>query len=162
MAGNKAIFLDRDGILIKELGNYCYRDEDIEIVEGVVEALQELKKKGYIFIVITNQGGIARGLYSHKRLNEIHADLREFFASFGIKILEFYYCPHHPETSNCLCRKPDSLMLEKAIAKYKVNPDLSYFIGDNIRDIEAGAKARVKTLLVESNADLREHLYQIE
>lgn len=157
-----AIFLDRDGILIHERGGYNFREEDIEMVEGIAEALQELKKRGYIFIVITNQGGIGKKLYTHNRVKEIHLDLKEFFAGYGVNILEFYYCPHHPESSSCLCRKPDSLMLEKAIARHHINAAASYFIGDNDRDIEAGKKAGVETVLVPSNADLREYLHLVK
>jgi D-glycero-D-manno-heptose 1,7-bisphosphate phosphatase len=157
----KAIFLDRDGIIIKERGDYNYKPADIDIVEGITESLQELRKSGYIFIVITNQSGIAKGLYSHNRVKEIHKQLKAFFAMENIKIIDFYYCPHHPNSSVCICRKPDSLMLEKALARYNINPEESWFIGDNERDIDAGKKAGVKTLLVPSNADLRDHIHLI-
>jgi D-glycero-D-manno-heptose 1,7-bisphosphate phosphatase len=157
----KAIFLDRDGIIIRERGDYNYKDEDIEVVEGIAEALQAMKQKGYVFIVITNQGGIAKRLYSHSRLKEIHGRIKEFLSSFGVRIIDFYYCPHHPSLSECLCRKPDSLMLERAMAKHSIEKEDSWFIGDNERDIEAGKKAGVKTLLIPSNADLRNFIDQI-
>src|ERR1043166_7610519 len=117
----KAIFLDRDGILIKEKGGYNFLPEDIIFLEGAAEALAELQKAGYIFIVVTNQGGIARGLYTHRRLNEIHVEIGTYFVSRGVRILDFFYCPHHPDSSLCLCRKPDSLMLEKAAARYNID-----------------------------------------
>lgn len=158
----KAIFLDRDGVLIKENGRYNYRDEEIEVLPGAAEALQELKKRGYTFIVITNQGGIGKGMYDHARVKEIHKDLKEFFASFGVIIAEWYYCPHHPFSSECICRKPDSLMLEKAIARHNIDAANSYFIGDNERDVLAGEKAGVNTVLIESNADLRDYLHLIQ
>ncbi len=158
---NKAIFLDRDGVLITERGDYNYLPADIILVHGIVESLQELQKKGYIFIVITNQGGIARELYDHARVHEIHDQLKYHFESEKIIIQEFYYCPHHPVVSACICRKPDSLMLEKALARFNIHAEKSWFIGDNDRDIEAGKKAGVQTLLIPSNADLREYLDQI-
>ncbi len=158
----KAVFLDRDGVLILERGDYNYKREDIEVVPGIVEALQELHKKGYVFIVITNQGGIGKGLYKHKRVKEIHSELKEFFAGLSVPILEFYYCPHHPETSNCICRKPDSLMLEKAIARFNIDAGNSWFIGDTDRDMEAGKKAGVNTLKIEPNADLNNYLAQLQ
>jgi D-glycero-D-manno-heptose 1,7-bisphosphate phosphatase len=157
----KAIFLDRDGILIKERGDYNYKTSDIEIVEGITPALRTLAGHGFIFIVITNQGGIAKGLYTHQRVKEIHKQLKDFFAMENIRIADFYYCPHHPDTSACICRKPESLMLEKAMAKFKVDVNESWFIGDNERDEAAGIKAGLKTLLVPSNADLREYLNQV-
>lgn len=159
---NKAIFLDRDGVLIRERGDYNYKDEHIEIVEGAPEALFELQKKGYLFIVITNQGGIGKGLYTHKRVKEIHAQLKSFFSSYRVIIRDFFYCPHHPLNSLCICRKPDSQLLEKAIAIYNIDPKLSYFVGDNERDILAGEKARVRPVLIPSNADLREYLALFE
>jgi len=158
---NKAIFLDRDGVIITERGDYNYLPADISLVHGISEALQELQKKGYIFIVITNQGGIARELYGHDRVHEIHDELKAHFESENVDITEFYYCPHHPNSSACICRKPDSLMLEKALARFDIDASASWFIGDNDRDIEAGKKAGIRTLLIPSNADLREYLSEI-
>ena len=157
----KAIFLDRDGVIITERGDYNYLPADINLVHGIAEALRELAKKGYIFIVITNQGGIARGLFTHERVEEIHAGLKVFFEKENIEILEFYYCPHHPSTSACICRKPASLMLERAIARFDIDAKQSWFIGDTDRDIEAGEKAGVQTLLIPANADLREWIGEI-
>jgi D-glycero-D-manno-heptose 1,7-bisphosphate phosphatase len=154
----KAIFLDRDGILIKERGDYNYKAADIEIVDGIAEALQALGRHSYVFIVITNQGGIGKGLYTHTRVREIHKQLKAFFSMENVKITDFYYCPHHPDSSACICRKPDSLLLEKAMARYGIDPEQSWFIGDNERDELAGKKAGLKTLLIPSNADLREYL----
>jgi D-glycero-D-manno-heptose 1,7-bisphosphate phosphatase len=159
---NKAIFLDRDGILIKERGDYNYRDEHLEIVEGIAEALFELQKKGYLFIVITNQGGIGKGMYTNKRVKEIHAQLKAFFSSYRVIIKDFFYCPHHPQSSHCICRKPDSLMLEKAMALYNIDAAQSYFVGDNERDKLAGEKAGIKSILIPSNADLREYMTLFE
>jgi D-glycero-D-manno-heptose 1,7-bisphosphate phosphatase len=155
---NKAIFLDRDGVLITERGDYNYLPEHIDIVEGSAEALRWLQAKGYLLIVITNQGGIAKGLYTHSRVNEIHKEIKSFYKIYGVHIKDFYYCPHHPSTGECLCRKPESLMLEKAIARFDIEPSVSWFIGDNPRDIEAGHQAGVKTLLIPSNADLRDFI----
>jgi D-glycero-D-manno-heptose 1,7-bisphosphate phosphatase len=93
---------------------------------------------------------------------EIHAGLKDFFAKENIDIKEFYYCPHHPSASACICRKPDSQMLEKAIARFNIDASQSWFIGDTDRDIEAGKKAGVKTLLIPANADLREWVGEIQ
>ena len=158
----KAIFLDRDGVIIHETGEYNFKPADIEIVPGIAEALKVLYKRGYVFIVITNQGGIGKGMYSHKRVREIHAELKDFFTDFGVPILEFYYCPHHPSTSECICRKPDSLMLEKAIARFNIDASASWFIGDTERDMEAGKKAGVNTLQIVPNADLNNYLEKIQ
>ena len=155
----KAIFLDRDGILIRERGDYNYKEDHIEIVEGIAEALQELKKRGYIFIVVTNQSGISKRLYTHQRVKQIHGNLKMFFAEFGVVITDFYYCPHRPEVSKCICRKPDSQMLEKAAARFNIDITKSYFVGDNDRDIDASIKAGIEPIRIPGNADLREYLH---
>lgn len=157
----KAIFLDRDGVMIEERGDYTWLEENVEINEGIVEALEKLKNRGYIFVVITNQSGIAKKLYKHAHVQEVHATLKEFFAEEGIQIKEFYYCPHHPSVTKCLCRKPDSLLLEKAIARFNIDPALSYFIGDMPRDAAAGTAAGVMPILIPANANPRTYLHLI-
>lgn len=153
---NKAIFLDRDGVIIRERGDYTWLLEDMKVVDGVVEALQLFRKAGYLLIVISNQSGIGKGLYAKKDADYLHIHLERFFANNNIIISEFYYCPHHPTVSNCICRKPDSQMLEKAIARFNVNAGLSWFIGDADRDIEAGIKAGVQTFKIDVNGSLPE------
>lgn len=151
---NKAIFLDRDGVLIKERGDYTWTLEDMQINSGVAEALMIFAKAGFILIVISNQSGISKGLYSKKDADYLHLHLDRAFRNKGVIIEEFYYCPHHPSVSNCICRKPDSLLLEKAISRFEINPAVSWFIGDADRDVEAGIKAGVKTLKIDVNASL--------
>ncbi len=107
------IFLDRDGVINRERGDYTYRIEDFEILEGVTEALQLAKEAGYLLIVITNQAGVAKGIYKVSDILKCHQHLQ---AVSGNMIDDIYYCPHHPSTTASLLRKPDSLMLEKAIA----------------------------------------------
>lgn len=156
----KAIFLDRDGVLNKELGRYVNSAEDFELLP-VAEILKKFQDAGYLLIVITNQGGISKELYDHKILSTIHQKLTDHLNNSGVKLTEIYYCPHHPDFGNCLCRKPDSLLLEKAIARFKIDKENSYFIGDNERDIEAGKKAGVKTILIPSNSDLSTHIISL-
>lgn len=150
----KAIFLDRDGVIIRERGDYTWLLEDVSINDGVVEGLKMLDKAGFIFIVISNQSGIAKGLYTKQEADYIHLHIQRALSTNGIVVEEFYYCPHHPSVSNCICRKPDSLLLEKAAAKYDVVKNQSYFIGDADRDIEAGVKAGVKTIKIDVNSSL--------
>jgi D-glycero-D-manno-heptose 1,7-bisphosphate phosphatase len=157
----KAIFCDRDGVLLLETGNYNYNVNKIEINEGAVEALKFFSQKGFLIIVITNQSGVAKGIYTQKHVKQVHRVIKDFFSSEGVKITDFFYCPHHPDVSRCLCRKPDSIMLEKAIALYNIDPDESYFIGDMQRDCDAGEKAGVKTILVNPNDDLSNYLHLI-
>ncbi|WP_296621958.1 HAD family hydrolase [Marivirga sp.] len=142
---HKCIFLDRDGVLNKERGDYTYKVKDFEILEGVKESLEILKQSGYLLIVITNQAGIAKGLYEREDVSNCHAF---FQAETDHLIDDIYFCPHHPVTTNSLLRKPDSLMLEKAVSKWEVDTGKSFMIGDSIRDIQAAEKIGVRGILV--------------
>jgi D-glycero-D-manno-heptose 1,7-bisphosphate phosphatase len=90
----------------------------------------------------------------------MHDYLDKELEKHQIKITEVYYCPHHPLTSECLCRKPGSLLVEKAIAKYRIDPSVSWFIGDKQRDMDAGAAAGVKGILIEPNEDWTSYINQ--
>lgn len=151
---NKAVFLDRDGVINRERNDYTFRIEEFEILPDVFEALKLLQKAGYLLVIISNQSGIGRGLFTIEDTEKMHAYMLEKFKKQGIRIEEIYYCVHHPETGSCLCRKPESLHVEKALARFNINPALSYFIGDKERDTEAGEKAGVKGILIESNSSL--------
>ena len=152
----KAIFLDRDGVLIRERGDFTWQLEDMKINDGVDEALVKFSKAGFVLIVISNQSGISLGLYTKENADYLHLHLDRFFNTKGINIEEYYYCPHHPSITNCLCRKPDSLLLEKSIARYNIDSSESWFIGDADRDIEAGKKAGIRTFKLEVNGSLLE------
>lgn len=152
--------MDRDGILNRERKEYTYSLDHFAMVEGVGEALAALKEKGYQFAVATNQSGLAKGIYKRADMQTIHDTIEKELEPFDVKILDFYYCPHHPDYSLCLCRKPDSSMLERAVARFGADKTQSWFIGDKQRDIDAGIKAGLNTLLVDSNEDLRPHLHK--
>lgn len=157
----KIVFLDRDGVINDNSDYYVYHWEDFKINVGVVDALVEFKKKGFEFIIISNQSGIAKSIYSIYDVEILHQRLDEYLKNFDIKILEYYYCTHHPDVTNCLCRKPSSLLFEKAIARFHINKEKSFMIGDQVRDIEAAEKAGIKGILVESNTNLHTVAYQI-
>ena len=149
----KAIFLDRDGVLNKEIGAYVTHHDFFDVPEFVPVQLKRLQDAHYILIVITNQGGIAKGLYTNGELNSIHQKLTAVLAKSGVTLTAIYYCPHHPDYGKCLCRKPGSLMIEKAISKYDIDAEQSFMIGDTVRDIEAAEAAGVKGILIEPNID---------
>lgn len=151
---NKAIFLDRDGVIIREHGDYTWLLEDVKMNDGIGEQLAKLQQNGYKLIVISNQGGIGKGLYTTKEADYIHFHISRILSLSGVVIDEYYYCPHHPNTGKCICRKPDSQLLEKALARFELNAAECYFIGDTDRDMEAGIKAGVKPLRVEPNENL--------
>lgn len=157
---SKAIFLDRDGVINFEQG-WVYKLKDFKIIEGVIESLKLYQKKKYLLIVITNQSGIGLGLYKHDDVNKIHQYLIKELKKQNITITEIYYCPHHPDNCNCLCRKPGTILLEKAIARFNIDVKKSYFIGDRERDIEAGKKCGIKTILIPSNSSMKRIAYKI-
>jgi len=160
-AMQKAIFLDRDGVLNQEVGDYIKRFEDFKLLEHIYEGLTLFSDNGYLLIVITNQGGIAKGEYTHETLSTIHDFMMSELRKHGIEITEIYYCPHHPIVSHCLCRKPGSLMVEKAVSKYQIDPKKSYFIGDKQRDIDCGETVGVNGILIESNENWLPHAQKI-
>ncbi|MES2829356.1 MAG: HAD family hydrolase [Bacteroidota bacterium] len=142
---NKAIFLDRDGVLNHEIFDYITRLEDFEVLEYQIPPLKKLYDEGYMLIVITNQGGIALQRYTEEELGKMHKVLFEKFEAKGAVISHAYYCPHHPTvTGDCECRKPNSGMLLEAIAKFDIDPSLSVMIGDKPRDVDAANGAGVK------------------
>jgi len=151
---NKAVLLDRDGVINRERNDYTFRMEDFEILPDVVEALKLLQKAGYLLIIISNQSGIGRGLFKIEDTEKLHAGLLKELKKEKIHIEEIYYCVHHPETGSCLCRKPDSLHVEKALARFNIDPSVSFFVGDKERDTLAGEKVGVKGILMESNTSL--------
>ncbi|MDQ3050956.1 MAG: HAD family hydrolase [Bacteroidota bacterium] len=161
MMSNKAIFLDRDGVINVDVLNYTWKIKDFKFVDGVFEACREFQKRGYLLIVITNQAGIAKGLYTHKDVDVLHDYMKAVFEREGITITEAYYCPHHETFGKCLCRKPGSLLVEKAVAKFNIDPTRSYFIGDRERDIQAGEGAGVKGILIEVNTGLQQVIHAI-
>src|SRR6185312_1529189 len=147
---NKAVLLDRDGVLNRERDDYTYRIADFEILPDVVAALKIVQKKGYLVVIISNQSGIAKGKFTIADVEKLHGHLLNHLSKHGIKIEDIYYCPHHPEFGSCICRKPDSLNVEKALARFNIDPSKSYFIGDKERDVFAGKKVGVEGILIES------------
>lgn len=142
----KCVFLDRDGVLNQDLPGYLYQPEKIEFPIGVKEGLNLLKKKGYLLIVITNQAGIAKGLYTSVDVQKVHDRMNE---AYGNVLDDLYFAPHHEDyTTRSLSRKPGSLLIERAMAKYNIDASQSWLIGDSERDIQAGQRVGVKTILL--------------
>ena len=147
---NKAVFLDRDGVLNREIGDYVYTDTDFVINDGVPEGLNQLHKAGFKLIVVTNQGGIGRGIYTRKDVQRLHHHLQ---AACGGIIDQLYYSPYHKTVSKSLLSKPNSMMLEKGIAKYKLDAAACWLVGDAERDLAAAKAVGVKTILLPSSKE---------
>ena len=136
--------MDRDGVLNVDRVDYVYRMEEFIIPPGVGEALRALKDAGYLLIVITNQSGIAKGIYKREDVYLIHNAIQE---GTGVQLDDIYFCPYHEKfDSHSLTRKPGSLMIEKAAAKYEVDIEASWMVGDHERDITAGTRAGLRTI----------------
>ena len=151
----KAIFLDRDGVLISNKDHYyIWKQEQLELVDGVIENLQMLTLKGFQLFIVSNHGGISRGLYSKIEVMKLHEELMQTFRKNNIEILEIAYCPHHPEIENCMCRKPASLMIDKLIVKYNIRKEDSYLIGDSDSDMETAQKAEIQGIKITPNQNM--------
>jgi D-glycero-D-manno-heptose 1,7-bisphosphate phosphatase len=150
---HRAIFLDRDGVLIED-SHLVTSIGQMRVLPGVAEALKLLKEAGFKLIVITNQPAIARGILDSARLEAMHQHLNSLFADAPLD--QFYFCPHHPEATvqdyriHCECRKPKPGMLLQAASEMGIDLTRSFLVGDRLSDICAGFKAGVKTILVRS------------
>lgn len=159
---NKAIFLDRDGVLNKEMGDYVCSIDDFNILDNFA-ALKTLQDRGYLLIIATNQGGLAKGWYTKAEMEKMHKQLKHAYHEHGVEFTDIYFCPHHPDyTGPCDCRKPKPGLLLQGIEKYDIDPARSYFIGDNDRDILAGTAAGVKGILIKSDQPLSTVLKMID
>jgi len=146
---NKAIFLDRDGIINIDKA-YVVKIEDFEFFPHIFEVLAYLQHLNYKLIIVTNQSGISRGFYSEKDFETLTEWMVKQFTKKGIKIEAIYHCPHKPE-DHCLCRKPSPKMLKEAMKDYDIDPQKSWMIGDKPSDIEAGLNAGIsQTIFVNS------------
>lgn len=149
----KAVFIDRDGVINYDPGDYTTSVNDFQIISGVLTQLKAWKDAGYLLIVITNQAGIAKKLYSEEDLLAIHQYLQGQCILNGFALDAVYHCPHHEEfTGKCLCRKPGSLLIQKALHRFNLNAAECIMFGDKSRDLQAAADAGVKGLLVETNS----------
>ncbi len=139
----KALFLDRDGVINKEK-NYLYKKEDFEFIDGIFELCSHYQNLGYKIIVVTNQSGIARGFYTQEAFDALSAWMVGEFEKKGLHVSHVYSCPHHPEISGaCRCRKPEIGMFLDAQEAFGVDLANSLMVGDHERDIQAALKAGI-------------------
>lgn len=144
-AKHKAVFFDRDGIINQEKGDYVYTKAAFEFTDGLAEAVQKLKAAGFYLIVVTNQGGIAKGLYTKETVMELH-EMTQKHCQYAFD--QLYYSPYHKSVTLSLLSKPNSMMFEKGIAKFDLDPEKCWLIGDAERDLVAAQKVGVKGILV--------------
>lgn len=152
---NKAVFIDRDGTLIKDVP-YNANTALIQFLPGAIEALALFKKYNFLLIIITNQSGIAHGYFTIDELEEMNNAVQQILKYYDIQLNGIYYCPHHPHGKiegyniECDCRKPKPGLILKAAKEHKIDLSNSWMIGDILNDIEAGNTAGCKTILLDN------------
>ena len=151
----RAVFLYKDGTLVDDVP-YNVDPAQVTLVPGAGEALRALKAHGFLLIVVSNQAGVALGRFSLHALAGVEQRIQELLAPSGVSIDAFYYCPHLPQAVNvryavrCLCRKPQPGLLRQAARDWQIDLPGSWLIGDILHDIEAGNRARCRTVLVDT------------
>lgn len=142
---NKALFLDRDGV-INENHGYVFRQENFDFIKGIFELALTARKAGYIIVIVTNQSGIARDYYQESDFRTLSHWLEHQFWKKGIKIQQTLHCPHHPKFSHpCTCRKPKIGMITKAAKRFNINLGQSIMVGDSLSDMQCAQRAHIKT-----------------
>lgn len=157
----KAVFIDRDGVINQDLGKYITNPKEFVFIPGVIKALKKLNKSEFKIIIITNQGGVGKGLYTEKDVEEIHKKMNSLLERDGIRLDGVYYCPHHPN-DGCDCRKPNLGLVNDAIEEHKIDPKNSFFIGDKTSDIKAGSDIGCKTFLVKTGYAGHDRLFDVK
>ncbi len=152
-----ALFLDRDGVVIKDQG-YVNSADRTEFIPESIEAIKIARNHGLQVFIVTNQAGVARNYFSEIQCRDFNLWIMQTLESKGALIDELVYCPSHPEFSmnsvRCVCRKPDSGMLDYLISKWNINKEKSLILGDKQSDCEAGSKAGVKAILINKPVDI--------
>jgi D-glycero-D-manno-heptose 1,7-bisphosphate phosphatase len=154
MALRPAVFLDKDGTLIENVPHNV-EPSLMLFTPGAVEGLRLLHAHGFPIYVVTNQPGVAHGIFSEAALSEVERELRRMLMEIDVKLSGFYYCPHHPEgkilsySYDCECRKPQPGMLVKAAKDNSIQLSSSWMVGDILHDIQAGRSAGCRTILLD-------------
>ena len=157
MGRNPAVFLDRDGTLNVEKDYLC-RIEDWEWIPGVKDALRRLKQAGFLLVVVTNQSGIGRGLYTEAAARDLHDIVREELQAEGAALDGVYLCPHAPDApaGTCGCRKPSPALLLRAAVDLDLDLSRSWMVGDKAADVMAGRNAGCASILVRTGHGAQE------
>ena len=153
---NRAIFFDRDGVLNEEVG-YLWQIDKFKWIDGARDAIRFCNERGLLAIVVTNQSGIARGLYMAREVDNLHDFMQRSLSEVGAHVDGFYYCPHHPDFSGeCSCRKPKPGLIVRACENFKINPAQAILFGDSERDIAAARAAGLRAGIFFTGGNLLE------
>lgn len=158
----RAVFFDRDGTINSDEGHYyIYKPEDFSFNPGVIEGMKRLQEAGYLLFVISNQGGIAKGIYTREDVEKVHAYMCRELGKQGVKLTKIYYCPHHESVKTCICRKPSPYMVNLAIEEFNIDKQHSWFIGDSPKDVKCAEDAGIKPIRIHKNQDITPVIDQI-
>jgi len=163
MKPNKAVFLDRDGVITRDPPHYAHRIDQLTLIDGCGEAIKKLNSADYRVIVVTNQSGVARGMYPEESVKIFNDEMVKRLRNADAHIDAIYYCPHHPDATlpeyriDCSCRKPKSGMIIEGGEKFHIDLKSSFLVGDKWTDIEAGRTAGCRTILVKTGHGLLEY-----
>ncbi|HID97581.1 MAG TPA: HAD family hydrolase [Thermodesulfobacteriaceae bacterium] len=152
-SSSRAVFIDRDGTINEEV-HYLSSLEDLSFIQGAKQGIKLLNSSGYRVIVITNQSGVARGLFPESFIDEVHDEIRKRLASQGARVDALYYCPHHPSEGSgpyrreCRCRKPLPGMIEQAVLDFHIDIEESFLIGDGLVDLRLALNTGLRPVLV--------------
>lgn len=149
---NKALFLDRDGIINIDHG-YVYKIQNFTFTQGIFELIQKFSKLGYLIFIVTNQSGIGRKYYTEDDFQKLTRWMLSEFKKHNINITEVYHCPHAPE-ENCHCRKPETGMIEKSIKDYSIDLKNSWMIGDKQSDIDLAKNSGIGSTIAIGERDI--------
>jgi D-glycero-D-manno-heptose 1,7-bisphosphate phosphatase len=153
MAGPSAVFVDRDGTLIDEVG-YLDRVERVVLYPWTIDAVRALNRAGLRVVLVSNQSGVARGFFSETVVDEVHRHLADLLAAGGARIDAYYYCPHHPDGKvreyavACECRKPKRGLVDRAVREFGVDPRQSFVVGDRWLDVQLAHEVGANGVLV--------------
>lgn len=157
---NKAVFLDRDGVINQKREGYVKNIQEFVLLKDAPVAIKLLNENRFLVIIVTNQSAINRGLITHQTLNSIHNFMKYELQKYDCHIDAIYYCPHKPD-ENCLCRKPKTGLIDQAAKDYSIDMKSSWLIGDNESDINAARIAGIRAIMLKTDSSLLEAVKQI-
>jgi D-glycero-D-manno-heptose 1,7-bisphosphate phosphatase len=162
-----AVFLDRDGTLIEEVG-YLDRPEKVSLYPYTVDAVRALNRAGLVTVVVTNQSGVARGLFTEAIVDDVHRHIASLLAAGGARIDAYYYCPHHPAGDvleyavTCDCRKPGRGLVDRAVRELGVDPLRSFVVGDRWVDVGLARRSGGRGILVRTGYGALEEQHPLD
>ena len=159
---NRAVFLDRDGVITQDPPHYAHKLSQLKLISRSADAIRLLNENGFVIFVVSNQAGIAYGYYQEEDALLFNQAMKEKLEKDGAYIDVIYYCPHHPEAKieryrvDCNCRKPKPGMLKRAEKELNIDLKQSFMVGDKMSDIEAGKRAGCETIMVKTGHGMGE------